>query len=380
MIQKELGEIRRRWKSDRTAVGNVYGCYVNSNKEIISSFDSSLGLLSHDETEMYLGILKKTLSGTLGKNLIDIEFETKQVTDGEEHALLMKLKKELLHDEDARNELYGKIISALSFEDKFSYLILLAADAYDVPHGRHENDGDFNDTEVFKYFLCCICPVKSASLELGYSPDSGDFHSCSTGQTVASPELGFMFPTFDGRATNIYNALYYTRKPQELHQELIDALFKIQPPMSAPEQKNTFGSVISEALDKDCSFDVVQSVNEQIRNRILVHKESKEKERLKLSVGEVEQMLLDCGVDGEKAESFRHECERSFGEKTSLDPSNIIDAKKVQIVTPEIKISLSPENAYIIETRIIDGRKFLLIPADSGVEINGINVSVTNNA
>ena len=377
MNQKELSEIRRRWKSDRAAVGNVYGCYVNSNKEIISSFDSSLGLLSHDETEMYLSILKKTLSGTLGKNLIDIEFETKQVTDGAEHALLMKLKKELLRDEDARNTLYRRILNALSFEDECSYLILLAADAYDVPHGKHAEHDDFDSAEVFKYFLCCICPVKSASLELGYVPDSGDFHSCSTGQTVAPPELGFMFPTFDGRATNIYNALYYTRRPQELHAELIDALFKIRPPMSAPEQKNAFGSVISGALDRDCSFDIVQSVNEQIRNRIIEHKESKEKERLELTVNDVERILIDCGVNGEKAESFREECEKSFGERAALDPNNIIDAKKMQILTPEIKISLSPENAYLIETRIIDGRKFLLIPADSGVEINGISVNVT---
>ena len=376
MIQRELSEIRRRWKSDRSAVANVYGCFVNANKEVISSFDSSLGLLSHDETEMYLGILKKTLSGTLGKNLIDIEFETKQVTQGDEHALLMKLKKELLHDGEAREELYRKIISALSFEEECSYLILLAADAYDVPHGKHDSGDSFGDTEVFKYFLCCICPVRAAEAELGYSPESGDFHSCSTGQTVAPPELGFMFPTFDDRATNIYNALYYTRKPQELHQELIDALFKIQPPMSAPEQKNAFGSVMTGALDKECSFDVVQSVNEQIRNRILVHKEEKSREKLELSVGEVEQMLRDCGVDEEKAESFREECEKSFGEKASLDPNNIIDAKKVQIVTPEIKIAVSPENAYLIETKVIDGRKFLLIPADGGVEINGINVSV----
>ena len=379
MNQRELSEIRRRWKSDRSSVANIYGCYVNSKKEIISSFDSSLGLLSHDESEMYLSILKKTISGTLGKNLIDIEFETKQVTGSEEHALLMKLKKELLHDEESRHELCGKIISSLSFEEECNYLILLAADAYDVPHLRgHADDARTDSGEVFKYFLCCICPVKSASLELGYTPDSGDFHSCTTGQTITSPLLGFMFPAFDDRSTNIYNALYYTKKPSELHQELIDTLFKTSTPlMSAPAQKETFGSVISTSLDKECSFDVVQSVNEQIRNRILVHKEAKIPEKLEISVKEVGEILRDSGLEDAKVADFEEECEKSFGEGAALDPNNIIDAKKLRIETPEIKITLSPDNAYLVEQRIIDGRKYILIPAENGVEINGISVTIT---
>lgn len=378
MNQRELSEIRRRWKSDRSSVASIYGCYVNSNKEIISSFDSSLGLLTHDESEMYLSILKKTLSGTLGKNLIDIEFETRQVTDGEEHALLMKLKKELLHDEESRNELCKKIIASLSFEDECNYLILLAADAYDVPHMRgHDSDMRTDSGEVFKYFLCCICPVKSASLELGYAPDSGDFHSCSTGQTVASPLIGFMFPTFDGRSTNIYNALYYTKKPSELHQEVIDVLFKTStPPMSAPAQKETFGSVIAASLDSECSFDVVQAVNEQIRNRILVHKEAKIPEKLEISIKEVGEILKDSGLEDEKVAEFEEECEKSFGEGVALNPNNIIDAKKLRIETPEIKISMSPDNAYMIEQRVIDGRKYILVPAENGVEINGISVKI----
>ena len=30
----------------------------------------------------------------------------------------------------------------------------------------------------------------------------------------------------------------------------------------------------------------------------------------------------------------------------------------------------------MIEARVIDGRKYLLIPADDGVEVNGISVSI----
>ena len=335
------------------------------------------GMRSHLSTAIAVtAILKKTLSGTLGKNLLNIEFETAQVVGSEEHALLMGLKKELLRNEEERGKLYEKIIAALSFEDESSYLILMAADEYDVPHHGRDGAKDFESGEVFKYFLCCICPVKSASLALSYSPDSGDFHSRSAGQTLTVPELGFMFPCFDGRATNIYNALYYTRKPSELHQELIDALFKIQPPMSAPEQKETFSSVMCESLEKDCSFELVQAVHEQIRNRILEHKESKEPDTLEMSISEVGGMLRDSGLEEEKVAAFEERCEESFGENASLDPNNIIDAKKLHIDTPEIKIALSPENAWLVETKVIDGKKYILIPADSGVEINGINVNL----
>lgn len=378
MNQKELNEIRRRWKLDKNAVSNIYGCYVNSAREIISQFDTSFGLLTHDEAEMYLNILKKTLSGTLGKNLIDIEFATAQVADSDEHRLLMTLKKDMLRNDEARGELCKRIIEALSLEDESGYLILLAADAYDVPHhgrgGAELEDGG----EVFKYFLCCICPVKSASAVLGYKADSGEFHSSSAGQTLAAPTLGFMFPCFDGRATNIYNALYYTHKPAELHQELIDAVFRTPALMSAPAQKDAFGAAMADSLDKDCSFDVVQSVHEHIRARIAEHKEAKDPDKLELTIKEVGAMLKDSGLDDEKVESFQEKCEKEFGDNAALDPNNIIDAKKFKIETPDIKISVSPENSYLIETRVISGRKYLLIPADTGVEVNGINVSITD--
>ncbi len=377
MNQKELNEIRRRWKLDRNAINTIYGCYVNSAKEIISEFDTSLGLMSHDEAEMYLNVLKKALSGTLGKNLIDIEFATAQVSGSEEHTMLMKLKKELLHDDEARKALFNRIIESLTLEDESGYLILLAADAYDVPY--HGKDGALQEDggEVFKYFVCCICPVKSAVAALGYDAERGEFHSCTAGQTVASPVLGFMFPCFDGRATNIYNALYYTSKPAELHQELIDAVFHTPAVMSAPAQKDAFGAAISDALESACSYDVVQSVHEQIRTRIAEHKESKEPDALELTINEVGTMLKDSGLDEEKVESFRGKCEKEFGSDAMLNPNNIIDAKKFRIETPDIKISVAPESSCFIETRVISGRKYILIPADAGVEVNGINVNIT---
>ena len=110
MNQKELNEIRRRFRLDKNNFSRIFGCYVNSNREVISWIDASLGLMRQEEQEMYLGLLKKTLSGTLGRNLIDIEFSTAQVADSDEHRLLMRLRDSGLEDEEAVQTLYEKKI------------------------------------------------------------------------------------------------------------------------------------------------------------------------------------------------------------------------------------------------------------------------------
>lgn len=81
MNQKEINELRRRFRPEKSAISRVYGCYVNSSKEIVSDLDESLGMMPQEESEKYLSLLKKGLSGSLGKNLIDIVFSTQQVAD-----------------------------------------------------------------------------------------------------------------------------------------------------------------------------------------------------------------------------------------------------------------------------------------------------------
>lgn len=376
MNQKELNELRRRFKLERSGISHVYGCYVNSNKEIISWVDASLGLMEQEEQEMYLALLKKALSGTLGKNLIDITFSTLQVADSDEHRLLQKLRLTELQDQEAREELCRRIIDNMSMGET-NYLILLGADAYDVPYksGDDEEQADASDV-VFKYFVCAICPVKAPTLELKYSTDENQFHSCSSGHIASSPELGFMFPAFDDRSANIYNALFYSKSSSLIHEELISGLFKVEPPMSAAQQKDVFDSTLTSTLEQDCSYDVIQSVHEQIRGRIDEHKESKDPQPLALSVREVGNILTNSGVSEERVKAFEEECEKQYGDDAELNPSNIIESKKYEVNTPEVKISVALENSYLIETKVINGKKYILIPADDGVEINGIGVNI----
>lgn len=373
MNQKEISELRRRFRADRSAISRVYGCYVNSRGEIISELDESLGMMPQEEVEKYLGLLKKTLSGSLGRNLIDIVFSTQQVADSEEHRLLSKLRASELKDEELRRTFYEKVIGSLEMED--NYLILMAHDRYDVPHkGKDDELLEDGSETVFSYFVCCVCPVKNGKSELGFCAGENKFHSCAPSQIVAQPELGFLFPAFDNRAANIYNALFYSRKTDELREEVIDAVFHTQPPMSAGEQKAAFQTVLSDALEEDCSLEVMQAVHEQLRDRIIEHKESRDPEPLAVGAGTVSAILRDCGISDQKVGAFETQCAQQFGDGAVLSPANIIDSGKFEVKTAQATIEVSPEQSYLLETRIIDGRKYFLIPADEMIEVNGFGV------
>ena len=378
MNQKEISELRRRFQPEKSAISRVYGCYVNTNREIISDLDESLGQMPVEEAEKYLSLLKKTLSGTLGRNLIDIVFSSQQVMDSEEHRLLSALRSTGLKDRALRQEFYEKVIEALDMGES-NYLLLLAHDEYDVPRrGKSVDSGsDLDSDSVFSYILCCVCPVKDGKMELGYFAGENEFHGCSASQIVSPPETGFLFPAFDDRAANIYNALFYTKDAGRLHQEFIDAVFRTEAPMSAAEQRETFEAVLQETLEDGCSMEVVQSVHERLREKIQRHKEEKDPEPLEVTSREIGTILESCGVPQEKAEAFQKGCEERFG-GGALNPANLIDAGRFEIKTPEATVSVDPEQSYLVETRVIDGRRYLLIPVEKGVEINGLPVEIVS--
>lgn len=375
MNKKEVGEIRRRFKLERNNISHIYGCYVNSAKEIVSYIDESVAMLTQEETEKYLSLLRKSLSGTLGRNLMSLSFATKQVMDSDEVRLLSALRKSELSDAALRDEFYKCIIDAVT-PDESGYVILLAFDIYDVPHYGKDGSPDDNDRDVFKYMVCCLCPVKTGKAQFGYSPDDKRFQNFPGGQLVAAPELGFMYPSFDERSANIYNALFYSRNVNEDHQDFIDAVFKTQVPMPAGAQQETFIDVMTGTLDKECSLSLMQGVHTELMERISVHKESRDPEPLSISPEDMAEILENHGVSAEQAEAFEEKCREEFGEDTELSPANIIDSRHFKLETPEVKISVDPQHVHLVETRVIDGRRYILIPADNGVELNGMRVSI----
>ena len=375
MNDKEISEIRRHLRRDRSNITALYGCYVNDNKEIITEFRQSTGMMPENEGDKFFALLRRTLSGSIGRNLIDITFKTSQVADSPEHKLLMGLRESKCADEELRGELFRKIIENVSMEG--NYLILLGCDSYDVPF-RSKDDFHQKDQseEVYTYILCTICPVKQTKANLHYVPEEKLFHDGAMNQMVSAPDLGFLFPAFDNRATNIYNALYYTRNVKEGQDALVEALFHAPVPKPAAQQKQSFEALLTTTLAEECSLDVVQTVHEQLCQRIEMHKEAKIPEPLTVTKEDVKEVLSGCGVSEEHMAKFSVEYDEVFGFEAELHPKNIIDNKRFELKTPDVIIKCDPTRSDLIETRIIGGVKYIMICADEDVEVNGVSINI----
>lgn len=373
MIEKEVAELRRRVKREHCNTSHIHGCYVNEQREIVSTFDQSLTMLPEDEQDKYLALLRKVLTGTLGKNLVDISFSTKQVVDSDEHRLLSTLRNTGLKDEDALSQLYEKMIATLSLGT--NYVILLGEDTYDVPY--RSKDGALQDDagdSQHTYILCSICPVKMSKPGLRYEATQREFHNRSIDWVVSAPELGFMFPAFDDRRTNLYGALYYCRDSAADYEAWIDAVFHTPAPMPAATQKQVFQDVLTDALEDECSFPVVQKVHEQLAGMIAAHKEAKVEQPLTISRSQVDSVLQECGVSEPHMAAFHVKFDQAFGSDSEVSPRNLIDAKQFQLRTPDVVIRVNPERQDLVQTRTIGGVNYILINADEGVELNGVNL------
>ena len=375
MNDKEIAELRRRFRADKTSISRIRGAYVNEKREIISEMDQSVALMSETEADEILSLLKKTLSGKIDTNLIDIHFTTQQVMESPEHKLLCNLRETALQDNDLVHALYQKIIGSLELEG--NYMILLASDAYDVFTYRKDGAKDDESSEMFRYILCCVCPIKMAKPALSYYVRENCFRNIVADSMISPPALGFMFPAFDNRTTNLYGALYYTRATDNSHKEFTDAIFNTGAlPMPATEQKETFREVLADAAGEACSLDVVRSVHAQLHQAMEEHKISKEPEPLTVDKYVIRDMLGFCGVPEESIEQFEEKFDKGFGQNAALSPRNIVETNKFELKTPDVVIKVNPARTDLVETRIIDGVRYVLVRADGGVEVNGINVNI----
>ena len=375
MNDKEIGEIRRHLRRDRSNITKIYGCFVNDNKEIITEFSQSTGIMPENEGDKYFALFKRVLSGSVGKNLIDITFKTSQVAGSPEHKLLMDLRESKLGDDELLHSFFQKIIDSVTLEG--NYLILIGCDSYDVPFkGKDDLSDSDKSEEVYTYLICAICPVKQTKPNLHYVPEEKLFHDGAMNQPVSAPALGFLFPAFDNRATNIYNALYYTHDIKVSQDALIEALFNTPVPMPAAEQKKCFEALLTTALGDECNLDVVQTVHDQLCQRIELHKEAKVPEPLMIAKADVKEALASCGVSEEHLAKFSVDYDETFGFEADLHPKNIIDSKRFEIKTPDVSIKVDPTRSDLIETRVIGGVKYIMICADENVEVNGVSIHI----
>lgn len=375
MTEKEVAELRRRFRADKSNITRVWGCYVNGQKEIISEFDQSIAMMGQEEGEMLLQTLRRTLSGMLGKNLMDIEFTTAQVADSDEHRLLMTMRNTELNDPNSRRTFYQKAIESLNIEG--NYLILLAYDAYDVPYRGKDGEVDAeSSSEVFRYILCSICPVKLTKAALSFSARENAFGHLNPDWAISPPETGFLFPAFDERSTNLYNALYYTKDPACGQAAFVEKLFHTAPPMPATVQMESFQSMLSDTLEEDCSYEVVHAVHDRFCEMMEEHKANKIAEPLTVSKETVKQILTTNGVEEERVRAFEKRYDHVFGEETDLPPRNLLNAKQMEITLPEVTIHVRSERTDLVETRIIDGARYILIRAEDEVVVDGVPIII----
>jgi len=373
MNEKEISEIRRRFRPDKTNISKIRGCYINESHEIVSEFYESLGLMAPEQTEDILARLKKILSGTQGKNLVDIEFSTQQVLESEEHKLLATLRKSGLSDDEAVKQFYEKVRSSVVLEG--AYLILLANDTYDIPSFSKDGEEKDESTEIFSYFVCAICPVKLTKPALGYHAHEKKFCNIRSDWAVSVPEIGFMFPAFDDRTANIYKSLYYTRSVSEAQEAFVQVIFGSEIPMPATEQKETFQSILSETIAEDCNMNIVKAVHTEIAEMIEEHKNTKKQEPLTIKKENVKEVLTACSVPEEKIQSFEERFDEAFGENTEISAVNLA-SKQIEVSTADVSIKVNGERGDLIKTKIIDGVKYILIRADDSVEVNGVKISI----
>lgn len=371
MNKKEVLEIRKQFSPANCAITRICGCYVDYEKTKKLESKESFLSLPEEEAFKYFDIFKKTLSGSIGRNLLNMEFTLEQEMPGGTHEFLMQLKNSKLEDDMLLEEFYDKVIETYQYDE--NYYIILIHGMYDVP-GKASDGFDLYDSSdhVYEFLLCSICPVSLSKAGLCYNAQDNRIRDRIRDWLVDMPDKGFLFPSFTERNTNIHELLYYTKKTNELQTEMVEKLLGTRIPLSADNQKEVFHMLIEDTLGEDNDYEIVREIHETLCDMIEEHKD--EPEPLALDKTDMKIVFEKSGVPAEQMEQFERNFEAVAGEKTSLLAANITETKKFDVRTPDVIIKVNPDRSDLVETRMIDGRPCLVIPVDDHIEVNGIEV------
>lgn len=371
MNKKEVLEIRKQYKPESCAITRICGCYVNGNKEIVAQSKDAFLSLPDEEIFKYLTIFRQTLSGTIGKNLINMEFPIEQEMPGGTQEFLLQLRDSKLQNDRLLEDFYQKIIENYNYGE--NYYIILIHVAYDIP-GRATDGSEMFDAsdEVYEYILCSICPVHLSKEGLCYNPETNHMENRVRDWLVEAPEKGFLFPAFNDRSTDIHSILYSSRQAENLQPEFIENALGCTFPMSAGSQKNTFQSVVMNTLGEECDYDVIRTIHDNLNEIIEETKQSPEPPVL--TKPELKRLLANSGVTEKRMETFDSNFDHIAGEKAEFLVPNIAETRKFSIETPDIVIKVNPERADLVETRTINGRQCLVIEMNDQVEVNGVRI------
>ena len=375
MNQRDLAEIKRRLNPDKRHPSLICGCYVDYIGNPITSFAVPVATLYENENIKFMSIFKKVLSGQLGQALNPIAMPSESIS------LLMKVRDTGMKDDAVMQELFTKMIAGIraehpdmqSVEDAQNaenWLILMLHDDLDVRKRDVNDEIDYeNSDRSFSYCLCAVCPVKRDKPALRYVPSDGLFHERAPEWLAGIPVMGFQFPLNEGGSADVNNMLFYSRDCKDAHEAFLKAAFNADAVMPAAEQTENFQSLLAQTLGTECSLDVVQEMHEVVFT--LIEEQEKDAEPLLLSKQDVAKVLADGGVSPERVEAFQDGFDKTFGTGAALPAVNVIAPKQFKVDLPSVSIKVDPKQADILETRVIDGRSYLLIPIEGDIAVNG---------
>lgn len=371
MIKSEVNEIKRLYTPSNCSITRICGCYVDGEKNKKTEFKEAFLSLPEEEIFKYFELLRKTLSGSLGRNLLNLDISLAREQEGETQDFLLRLRDSKLKDDALLEEFYDRIIGSYDFVG--NYLILVIHDTYDV--AGKASDGitmdDASDT-VFEYILCCICPVNLSKPGLSYIAETNEFHNRVRDWVVEVPETGFMFPCFNDRCADIHSTLYYSKNTEEPHPEFVEGILGCNLPLSAGTQKETFQALIEETLGEDVDYEVVKNIHENLAEMIEEHKEIPEP--LVLDKHQVKNLFEKSGVEEEKLTDFERLYDAAAGEDTALFVDNVANTRTFEVKTPDVIVKVNPERADLVNTLLLEGRRCLVIEINDHVEVNGITI------
>ena len=422
----DISEIKHlyRLEPEKCNIHRISGCFVNGDKEKVVHFTESFQLLPEEERFKYLEIFRKCLSGTRDKNLILLRPRQVHRNDGsgdmtgEECKLLQALIETDLKDEDTLQEFYDKVIENFNYVDNF--LILIARQNYDVP-GKTLDGLDLEDAseEVYCHMVCAICPVKPTKPGLGYDPSEKAFHNLQPGQIVEMPMNGFLYPAFIERSQDPDFVLYFSKDSVDIRPGFADAVLGSATPLAAAGQKESFSSLLTDTLGDEGDLSTVLQIHENLQTIVREKKEEQESPILKKE--DVRVILRDCGVPEERMEDFDDRFDAIFtlnpdeaggdtaggagseepesGEPEAEDAngavkdtalsrypeeipieerifvaSNLVPQRTLEVKNADFSIRINTNRTELLETKVIDGQKCLVIRLEDGVSVNGIPI------
>ena len=332
MNKKDILELKRRFKKDACTFTRLCGCYVDADRNKVTTFGETFLNLEDEEFYKYLEIAKKVMSGTIGNNILELEFPTAEEAPGGRQQFLMGLRESALKNDDLMDTFYDLVIENYSYVG--NYLILVFHDAYDVMTKTSDNNKLDESEEVYEYLLCAICPVTLTKPGLGYREDENRIGPRIRDWVVGVPDTGFVFPAFTDRSSDIHSVMFYTRDTKTPHAEFMESGLGCGTKLTATEKKLTFQSIVKEVMgeDEEESDAVFGDIQENLNNMIPVTEDETVEPQSGSSTDQIRHCRCPCRkrcTTEEQAAVIENTYENVFGEELP-EAGQLVDPKLVE--------------------------------------------------